>query len=84
MFNIFGGDQAPCPEDISRIKVWVRETMRLDDPDLVMVNELRCAEEGCPDVETVIAVMGEKGISNKFKLPLPASQITHQNIIDLL
>lgn len=40
-----------------RVKQWVREIASLQDDATVMVSELRCGETGCPDVETVIAIM---------------------------
>jgi hypothetical protein len=42
----------------ARIRGWVSE-LGLDDREaVVMVQELRCEEPGCPPVETVIAVLG--------------------------
>ena len=45
-----------------RIKEMVRRHFGLSEDTVLMVSELRCHEDGCPDVETVIAVM-ETGVS---------------------
>ncbi|MFM7819095.1 MAG: hypothetical protein ACKPGI_19285 [Verrucomicrobiota bacterium] len=35
---------------------WVAERLGLSDSDTVSVNEVACADPGCPDVETVVVV----------------------------
>lgn len=81
--NLF--DQKP-PQDPAvavRVKEWVREVMSLPDDVTVMVTELRCAEEGCPDVETVLAVLGEPGMARKHKLLKPMSEVTRHDVMSL-
>lgn len=40
-----------------RIKTLVKNRLDLPETATLMVSELHCHEDGCPDVETVIAVM---------------------------
>ena len=42
------------------------------DDVVIMVSELRCHEDGCPDIETVIAVMtpGEEPAPVKISKPM--------------
>ena len=83
MINMFSQGSQSDPEVTSRIKEWVREVMGLSDDVVVMVSELRCAEDDCPDVETVIAVLGEPGKARKHKLLKPASEVTRDDVISL-
>jgi len=83
MINLFSQGPKSDPEVTSRIKKWVREVMGLPEDVVVMVSELRCAEDDCPDVETVIAVMGEPGQARKHKLLKPASEVTRDDVLSL-
>jgi hypothetical protein len=59
--------------------------MGLSDEVPVMVTELRCAEENCPDVVTVIAVLGEPGtaMNRNHKLLKPMSEVTREDVMGL-
>lgn len=83
MVNLFNQDQKSDPVDIARIKGWVKQVMGLANDVTVMVTELRCAEDDCPDVETVIAVLGEPGKARKHKLPKPMSEVTREEVVAL-
>jgi len=81
--NLFGQRPSSDPDVTSRIKAWVREIMGLSEDVVIMVTELRCAEDDCPDVETVIAVMGEPGQARKHRLLKPASEVTRDDVTSL-
>lgn len=83
MINLFNQGPKSDPEVTNRIKQWVREVMGLSDDVVVMVSELRCAEDDCPDVETVIAVLGEPGTARRHKLLKPMSEVTRNDVISL-
>ena len=72
------------PESSSKLKGWVRELMDLDESTHVMVSELRCREEGCPPVETVIALLPAGAVLRRFSIHQPAAAITRQNLATLL
>ena len=57
MLNLFGKNQKKEVDSIIKIKNWVRETFKLTEYETVLVTELKCYEEGCPPVETVIVVL---------------------------
>ncbi len=80
MFDLFGQKFSADPTVAAWIKEWVREVFGLPDEAIVMVTELRCKEEGCPDVETVIAIMGGPGYSCKHKLFKPMAEVTHDDL----
>ncbi|MFO0823969.1 MAG: hypothetical protein U0792_12805 [Gemmataceae bacterium] len=73
----------PDPATAELIKVWMREVLGLAGDAVVMVTELRCGEPGCPDVETVIVVMGEPGKGRHHRLPKPVREVTHFDVLSL-
>ena len=81
--NLFGQKPTHDPAVTVRVKEWVREVMGLPDDVTVMVTELRCAEADCPDVETVIAVLGEPGVARKHKLLKPMAEVTRHDVMSL-
>jgi len=80
---LFGQKPAHDPNLNARINGWVREALGLEEEVVVMVTELRCAESDCPDVETVIAVLGEPGKARKHKLLKPLSEVTRFDVLSL-
>ena len=54
--DIFSSRSSRSSERSYEIKAQVTTALRLDEEATVMVSELACMEEGCPPVETVIAV----------------------------
>jgi len=83
VMNLFGQKPSHDPAVTARIKGWVREIMGFPDDVIVMVAELRCAEDDCPDVETVIAVLGEPGKARKHKLLKPMAEVTRYDVMSL-
>ncbi len=79
MDDILGLGRPAATGAAARVKGWVRDARDLDDDAVVMVSELRCHEAGCPDVETVIAVMGGPAEA-RTKLPKPLAEITEADI----
>ncbi|MBA2613072.1 MAG: hypothetical protein H0U95_13970 [Bacteroidetes bacterium] len=59
MKNYFNKQVDSDSKEISiKIKQWVKTYFRLPDEGcVVMVSELTCADEGCPDIETVISIL---------------------------
>lgn len=70
-------------EQTNRIKGWVREVLQLSDEVIMRVVELRCPDEGCPDVETVIAILAGGAANQKYKLLKPLDAVTHADITAL-
>jgi hypothetical protein len=61
---------------IATVKNAVSVHLGLGEDDYVMVTELRCAEEGCPPLETVIAVMRKDRHKQAYKIHKPIGDIT--------
>jgi hypothetical protein len=54
------------------VKVWIRAAYDLPPDTVVSVNEVRCGEPGCPDLETVVGVFlpGQPPTRLRFSGPL--------------
>jgi hypothetical protein len=61
------------PEAIDRIKFATRAILKLSDDVVISVTELACREPGCPDIETVLAILqaGRKPLTVRFHIPIP-------------
>jgi hypothetical protein len=78
--NLFGQKANHDAVAASRVKEWVREALALGDDVVVTVAELRCAEEDCPDVETVVGIL-EQGNQRKFKVLKPLPEVTWDDLL---
>ena len=83
MDDILGLSRAKPDGSGQRIKELVRKRFGLDEAATLMVSELRCHEDGCPDVETVIAVMGGGQANLTWKIAKPMAQVDAGDIAAL-
>ena len=62
------------PEAIDRIKAATRGLLKLSDDTVVSVTELTCRDPGCPDIETVVAILiaGKTPRTFRFHKSIPA------------
>ena len=65
---------------IARVKEWVRDRFRLNEDDVVMVNELECSLPGCPPLETVIAFWTEDGQRRHYKVFKPVAEVVEDDL----
>ena len=65
---------------VSEIKEQVLRSLELDPDVSVLVTELQCQEEGCPPLETVIAVFPLAGPKKQLKLHRPLADVTNEEI----
>ncbi len=71
----------PRPDgSAARVKGLVRARLGLGDDATLMVTELHCHEDGCPDVETVIALMRAGKDRVSWKIAKPMAEITDQDL----
>jgi hypothetical protein len=66
--------------DTVALKEAVREMLRLGDRHTVMVQQLACAEPGCPPVETVVAVLAAGDPPRRWTIHKPLSDVTADDI----
>jgi hypothetical protein len=78
--DLFSAASKADPAAIRRIKEWTREILNLGEEVAVTVNELRCVDEDCPDVETVIGVFFGPGRQERWKLMAPAAGIGREQL----
>lgn len=61
------------PQAVQELKLQARNLLGLSDEVTVSVSELSCREPGCPDVETIIAILreGESPRIARVHRPIP-------------
>ncbi|MEL7331027.1 MAG: hypothetical protein AAFN12_02200 [Cyanobacteria bacterium J06560_2] len=74
--------QAISSAELQQLKAWVYETLKLDRDIPVSISQLKCAEPGCPPLETVIAVMSQP--PQTYKVHRPAAEIEKADVIGLV
>ena len=78
--DILGLSTKPKGGHTKRIKDMVRKAWSVPENIIIMVSELRCHEEGCPDVETVIALMHDGAAPEKVKIYKPMAELNLEEI----
>lgn len=65
--------QLGYPDAIDRLKRETQQLLDLTEDDVVLVTEASCSEPGCPDVETVVAILrkGERPQIGRVHKPMP-------------
>lgn len=82
MIDLFGGRRTD-PAAAARVKAWAADVFGLTDRDTVVVSELRCSDPDCPDVETVVAVLGAPGRARRHVVLKPLAAVTRADLADL-
>ncbi|WP_063627827.1 hypothetical protein [Bradyrhizobium sp. WSM3983] len=67
--------KAGYPQAVQQLKLQTQKLLGLSDEVTISVSELTCREPGCPDVETIVAILreGEK----------PTIARIHKSILDV-
>lgn len=80
--NLFA--QKTKSNNASNVKEWTRQALNLDENTIVMVSELQCHEEGCPPIETVIAVMETGKEKKMFKIHKAIDELTENEVDEVI
>lgn len=83
MINLSGDRPKRNPQQLNQIKQWVVDRFQLSDEVTVMVTELQCTEEGCPPLETVIAILEGPGQTRQYKLHKALAEVTPSDVAAL-
>lgn len=83
MDDILGLSRPKSTGDAQRIKVLARDFLGLPEEATLMISELHCHEDGCPDVETVVAVMEGADRRRTWKIAKPMADIGPDDILGL-
>jgi len=73
-------DDAGRAEAARRVRAWVALHAGAGEDDAVMVTELQCTEEGCPPVETVLALLRPREQPRKWKVHKPTALVTEEDV----
>lgn len=76
-----GSNREDRSAQVVRVKGWVTDVLGLAENVTVMVTELRCTEPGCPELETVIAVL-EPGVPTRsFHIFQPLDAVAEEDVL---
>ena len=64
----------------AQVKRWTRELLRLDEEVTLTIHLLRCAEPGCPDLETVIGISPAPGQWRRLRIPRALADLTRDDL----
>ena len=70
----------PNVEKIRQIKQILREALDVSDTAIITVNEITCLEEGCPPIETVIAVLQSNSPTLQNKIYKPINDVQAEDL----
>ena len=73
--DILGLSTRPVGDDTKRVKALIRKLWCAPEDVVIMVSELRCYKDGCPDVETVVAIMEGNSEPTKVKIDKPIAEL---------
>lgn len=73
----------PNRERVRYIKEALRTALSLNDDTTIMVTELECLEEGCPPIETVVALLRPDAPTLQHKLHKPTDAVNDKDLVQV-
>ena len=77
---MFSNPKKQNADQTNRVKALVRDIWGIDEGVVIMVSELKCYEDGCPDLETVVVLMDEGAQPKTIKINKSLSEIDVKTI----
>jgi|TARA_B100000530_G_C15640343_1_gene362041 hypothetical protein len=77
---MFSNPKKQNADQTNRVKALVRDIWDIDEGVVIMVSELKCYEDGCPDLETVVVLMDEGAQPKTIKINKCLSEIDVKTI----
>ncbi|SDN15529.1 hypothetical protein SAMN05216360_10682 [Methylobacterium phyllostachyos] len=71
-------------ETAARLKQALRAALDLDEADTLAVNEMACADPGCPDMETIVLVMRVGAPTRALRIRRPMEAVDAADIATLV
>lgn len=68
----------------ARLKQDLRDALGLGPCDALTVNEIACADPGCPDLETIVLVMREGQPTRALRIRQPMDAVTKEDTAGLV
>lgn len=78
--NLFAPPPDPPRAQIAQLREWVRQVFAVPDTHQILIHELRCLEPDCPDLETVLLIVGADAPLRTYRLLRPLTAITYHDI----
>ena len=79
MSNLFERPRTDA-KSTRRIKNLITQRFNLSETVTLAVADLRCHEQGCPPIETVITARYEDGKISNWRISKPVNQITSDDL----
>ena len=83
VLNFFNSQKESDPRQLAQVKSWVSQAFDLSEDVSVLITQLQCTEEGCPPIETVIAIMETPGKPRQYKIHKPLAEVKQTDIVSL-
>ncbi len=83
VLKFFNSQKQSDPQQLVQVKSWVSQAFDLSEDVSVMITQLQCTEEGCPPIETVIAIMETPGKPRQYKIHKPLAEVKQTDIVSL-
>ena len=83
VLDFFNSQKESDPQQLVQVKSWVSQAFDLSEDVSVMITQLQCTEEGCPPIETVIAIMETPGKPRQYKIHKPLAEVEQTDIVSL-
>lgn len=77
-------DDAARLAAIRALKASARIVLEAGEDEVVVVNELRCTEPGCPPLETVVALLRAGSPPRQLKVHKPVTEVTEADLREAL
>ncbi|MGU3468533.1 hypothetical protein ACLBXO_27150 [Methylobacterium sp. C33D] len=68
----------------ARLKQELRTALGLADADALAVNEIACADPGCPDMETIVLVMRAGAPTRALRIRRPIDAVNSDDVAALV
>lgn len=68
----------------ARLKQELIVALGMSEADALAVNEIACADPGCPDMETIVLVMRAGAPTRALRIRRPMDAVDAQDIADLI
>ena len=78
--NPFAPARRSLPSQTTAIKAWTREALECGGDVVVSVNQLACAEPGCPPQETVVLLLLSDRRALKFSIHKALYDVTEADV----
>ncbi len=75
--------RSPNRERVRQVKEALRAALSLPDGATVTVTELACREEGCPPIETVVALLRPDGPPLQHKLHKTTDAVDAEDLVQV-